>query len=147
MDELITALKVYLANAYQMYTKAHGFHWNIEGRDFDQYHGFFSGIYEEVYDSVDAIAENIRKTNLAEYAPYGLATLAGLSTIPETKISGTQLSAMLTDLDAANTEVMNSIRAAYKLAEAAGEIGLSNFLQDRYDAHAKHRWQIRASSK
>ena len=91
MDELITALKVYLANAYQMYTKAHGFHWNIEGRDFDQYHGFFSGIYEEVYDSVDAIAENIRKTNLAEYAPYGLATLAGLSTIPETKADTTTI--------------------------------------------------------
>ena len=147
MDELIAALKVYLANAYQMYTKAHGFHWNVEGRDFSQYHDFFSDIYEEVYGSVDAIAENIRKTNIGEYAPYGLATLAGLSTVPETKITGSAITAMLSDLDAANTEVMNSIRTAYKLAEAAGEIGLSNFLQDRYDAHAKHRWQIRVSSK
>lgn len=147
MDELIAALKVYLANAYQMYSKAHGFHWNVEGRDFDQYHNFFSDIYEEVYGTVDDIAENIRKTNTAEYAPFGLATLAGLSTIPETKITGTAISAMLSDLDASNTEVMNSIRAAYKLAEAANEIGLSNFLQDRYDQHAKIRWKLKASSK
>jgi DNA-binding ferritin-like protein len=36
---------------------------------------------------------------------------------------------------------------AYKLAEAAGELGASNFLQDRITAHQKHRWMLKATLK
>jgi DNA-binding ferritin-like protein len=35
----------------------------------------------------------------------------------------------------------------YKIAEAAGEIGVSNFLQDRIIAHQKHGWMIKATLK
>ena len=145
MNELVAALKVYLANSYEMYFLAHGFHWNVEGRDFQQYHDFFGGIYEEVYDTVDDTAENIRK--LGEYAPSNFKELLTASSVPETSITGTAISSMLSSLEAANAEVMDSIRAAYNLANTADEIGLSNYLQDRYDQHAKIRWKIRSASK
>lgn len=145
MDELVAALKVYLGNAYQMYFHAHSFHWNVEGINFPQYHDFLGDIYEEVYGTVDDIAENIRK--LGEYAPSNFTQLLAASSISETSIRGNSVPSMLQSLDAANNEVMTSIRTAYKLAEGAGEIGLSNFLQDRYDQHAKLRWKIRSASK
>ena len=60
MDELNTSLKIVMANTYAMYFKAHGFHWNVEGKDFSQFHDFFSGIYQELFAAVDTIAEEIR---------------------------------------------------------------------------------------
>jgi DNA-binding ferritin-like protein len=39
------------------------------------------------------------------------------------------------------------LKRVYDLAEAAGEHGFSNFLAERMDAHRKHSWMLRASSK
>jgi len=39
------------------------------------------------------------------------------------------------------------LKRVYDIAEAAGEHGFSNFLAERMDAHRKHSWQLRASSK
>jgi DNA-binding ferritin-like protein len=36
---------------------------------------------------------------------------------------------------------------AYKIAEDSGEIGVSNFLQDRVIAHQKHGWMLKATAK
>jgi starvation-inducible DNA-binding protein len=73
MNELTTAIKVLLANATVMYYKAHQFHWNIEGAEFTQYHEFFGDLYTDVYNSVDPIAELLRK--LDDYAPVSLDEL------------------------------------------------------------------------
>ena len=81
MDELKTSIKVLLANATVMYYKAHQFHWNVEGSDFTQYHEFFGDLYTDVYDSIDPIAENLRK--LDEYAPVSLDELFKYKTLQE----------------------------------------------------------------
>ena len=145
MDELKTALKIVLANTYAMYFKAHGFHWNVEGKDFSQMHDFFSGIYEELFTAVDAIAEEIRA--LDEYAPYNMTELSSMTTVKESNIYGVDVSGMLADLIDANGSVIEALNSAHKLAEAENNRGLVNLLEERLDVHAKHGWMIRASSK
>ena len=61
MDELQKAAKIAFASTFSYYLKAHNFHWNVTGADFFEYHELFGKIYEEVYGSIDAFAENIRK--------------------------------------------------------------------------------------
>ena len=145
MDELNTALKIVLANTYAMYFKAHGFHWNVEGKDFSQMHDFFSGIYEELFAAVDTIAEEIRA--LDEYAPYNMTELASITTIKESNIYGVDVSGMLSDLNDANGAVIEALNSAHKLADAENNRGLLNLIEERLDVHAKHGWMIRASSK
>lgn len=145
MDELKTSLKIVLANTYAMYFKAHGFHWNVEGKDFSQFHLFFSGIYEELFGAVDTIAEEIRA--LDEYAPYNMSELSSMTTVKESNIYGLDVSGMLADLMDANGSVIEALNSAHKLAEAENNRGLVNLLEERLDVHAKHGWMIRASSK
>jgi starvation-inducible DNA-binding protein len=145
MDELKTALKIVLANTYAMYFKAHGFHWNVEGKDFSQFHSFFSGIYEELFAAVDTIAEEIRA--LDEYAPYNMTELSSMTTVKESNIYGVDVSGMLADLTDANGSVIEALNSAHKLAEAENNRGLVNLIEERLDVHAKHGWMIRASSK
>ena len=64
-------LKVLLATSYAFVIKAQNFHWNVEGDDFPQWHGFLGDLYEDVYGAVDLLAENIRK--LDAYAPCVLS--------------------------------------------------------------------------
>ena len=145
MDELVTAMKIVLANTYAMYFKAHGFHWNVEGKEFPQLHEFFSGIYEEVFAAADTIAEEIRA--LDAFAPYGMATLAEIATVKDSAIYGNSVPSMLSDLISANNAVIEALNSAHKLADSQGNRGLVNLLEERLDVHAKHGWMLRATSR
>lgn len=142
MEQLLDALKRAFANTYAMYVKSQGYHWNGVGNNFPQYHAFFGSIYEEVYGSIDSFAEHIRACG--GYAPASFTELSRLSAIQDELGVPTMLE-MIQVLYDDNQTVMNSLRVAYEAAEEAGEIGLSNYLQDRYDAHTKHAWQLRST--
>lgn len=145
MEELATAMKIVLANTYAMYFKAHGHHWNVEGKDFSQMHDFFSGIYEELFSAADVIAEQIRALDV--FAPYGMATLAEIATIKDSAIYGNSVPSMLSDLITANGSVIEALKTAHKLADDQGNRGLVNLLEERLDVHAKHAWMLRATSR
>lgn len=144
MDELVQSMKKALADTFAFYLKAHGFHWNVEGRTFCQDHELFSRIYEEVYGSIDKFAEEIRAMDA--YAPASFARFSELTSI-EDEIKILTAQGMFEKLLADNSIVLASVEQAYALAEAAGNHGLSNFLAERQDAHAKHAWQIRSTLK
>ena len=46
-----------------------------------------------------------------------------------------------------NEKLIQILKMVYDRAEAAGEHGFSNYLAERMDAHRKHSWMLRASSK
>ena len=144
MDELILAMKKALANEFAFYLKTHGFHWNVEGQDFPQLHELFGKIYNDTYDSLDTFAEHIRV--LDAYAPASFTRFIELSDLEdEIKIltAGMMLDKLLSD----TAIVINSLETAYELAEASHAHGLSNFLAERIDSHAKWAWQLRATLK
>jgi starvation-inducible DNA-binding protein len=143
-EELVQAMNKVLGNTFVMYYKTHSYHWNVEGRSFFSDHTFLEEIYTEVYGAVDTIAEHIRY--LDSFAPTSLMNLKQYSAIAEddTVVGSTQ---MISNLLAANDVVLLTLMQAYKLAEAVGELGASNFLQDRITAHQKHRWMLKATLK
>ena len=145
MDELITALKVLVANQTFMYYKTHAFHWNIEGIEFSQYHEFFGDLYTDIYESVDPTAENIRK--LGAYAPTSLSELYNYKTVEEVDHVVVLLHDMLSQLLIDNEKVIDSLNKVFSLAQEQNKQGLCNFIADRLDTHAKHGWMIRASMK
>jgi starvation-inducible DNA-binding protein len=89
-ETLAEQLKVVLATTFSFYLKAQYYHWNVTGPNFAQNHDFFGKVYEEVHDSIDYIAEEIRK--LGSFTPGSLGRFSALSkvedetTIPETAI-------------------------------------------------------------
>ena len=142
MEQLLDALKRAFANTHAMYIKSHGYHWNGVGANFPQYHAFFESIYEELYGAIDSFAEHIRACGA--YAPASYSELSSLASIQDERGVPSMLE-MIQVLYSDNQIVLDSLRAAYEAAEEAGEIGLSNYLQDRYDAHMKHAWQLRST--
>ena len=144
-EELVAALNIVLGNTFQMYYRAHSYHWNVEGPNFPQYHAFFEMIYKEVYDVIDTIAEHIRQ--LGDYVPSSVTQLVLNSKITNGETGVPDALDMLVSLNDINDVVIASLKEAYMIAEHAGEIGVSNFLQDRVIAHQKHGWMLKATAK
>jgi starvation-inducible DNA-binding protein len=145
MNELAASLRTAGANAFLMYFKAHSYHWNVEGIEFNQFHDFFGDLYEDIYDSVDPTMENLRKID--QYAPASLMELYNYKTISEDVTRPATLDEMLANLLSANNAMIDSLNKVFETATAAKEQGIANFAADRLDAHKKHGWQIRASLK
>jgi starvation-inducible DNA-binding protein len=144
MDQLIEKLKLYHATNFAFYLKMHFFHWNVEGPNFPQYHEFFKNIYEDVHGSVDNVAEHLRA--LQAYAPGSFSRFSSMSAIGD-QVDPVPAQEMIKIAMADNTKLMFMIANLDKMANEAGEIGLSNFLQARYEIHKKHQWMLRATSK
>ena len=142
MDELVQDMKVCLATTFAFYLKAHNFHWNVEGPLFPAYHKFFKNIYEDAFDAVDGIAEEIR--TLGSFAPGSMTRYLELSKVDD-EISFYDAHRMVKTLQMDNERVIDVLRTAQKKAETQGAVGLSNFLQDRIDKHYKHNWMLKAT--
>jgi len=127
-----------------MYFVAHGYHWNVEGPDFSQYHELFATIYEDVYSSIDPIAEDLRK--LDEYAPFTLSKFIELRTVESVEVAPNP-KAMAKALLKVNEGVLVTIGKAFASATKANEQGIANFLAERDDMHKKWHWQLTASTK
>lgn len=144
MSELSKAAKIAFASTFSFYLKAHNFHWNVEGVNFKQFHDLFGGIYEEVFDSIDTFAEQIRA--LGSYMPGSYSRFSMLSQIEdENNILDDR--AMVVELLEDNEKLKNILKMVYDLAEEAGQHGFSNFLAERMDAHSKHGWMLRSILK
>lgn len=144
MEELVEKMKTALADSYAFVIKAANYHWNVEGPNFPQYHEIFGDVYKEVEGSIDSTAEQIRA--LDAYTPGSFSRFKELATI-EDEMNVPEAREMFVRLLADNTKVITSLTEAQEAAEAAKEVGLSDYLQGRIDVHKKHGWMLRATSK
>lgn len=140
MDEL----KQVQATTFAFGRKAQYYHWNIEGPNFVQYHDFLSELYTETDVAVDMLAELVR--TLDGYAPGAHRMIMDLSLLADDNTVPTAL-VMLQNLRMDNETLLNALRVCYQTAEDAGQIGISNYLQDRIQAHEKHAWMLRSLTK
>lgn len=137
-------LKTFLGSSYAYFTKAWGFHWNIEGRNFGELHDFFSAVYEDTQGSIDKTAEFIR--TLDEYAPGSLERFQELSLITgQIKIPRAQL--MLTELLADTQTMIDLSKTLFQSAQAEGREDIANFAAERQEMHGKWAWQMRSYLK
>jgi starvation-inducible DNA-binding protein len=137
-------LKTLLGSTFVLYTKTHGFHWNIEGSNFPQYHKFLNKMYDEIYGTIDTIAEYIR--TLGSYSPGSLGRMLELSIIEEQhKIPRAEL--MLEELLVDCEKMIKLVTELFDIATEEKAQGIANYLAELQDLYAKKAWMIRATLK
>ena len=140
LNEELTEL---LADVVSFYFRAHGAHWNVRGADFSEYHKLLLKIYEDVYESIDPIAENLRK--LGSLAPFTLGSFLALRSIDDAPTILQDPIALASDLLATNDMILDELSDAFDCATAYNQQGVANFLAGRIDQHQFWKWQLTAS--
>ena len=144
MEKLIEAMKRLFATNYQYYVKAHGFHVNVVGPDFVEYHQLFSDVYEFSDDATDTIGEHIRV--LGGIAPFSLKRIMELGSIEDSKGSPTAL-VMVKDLLADSQTVMDHLEECHDIAVEMKQYGLVNFIEGIMDDLGKIMWKLRSTTE
>lgn len=118
---------------------AQGYHWNVRGPEFTQFHNFFQEIYEDAESAIDPTAENLRI--LGYDVPFLLEDFSSLTCI-EARPVGYDPIAMSASLYDANGKILNYLMQAFDIANSCNQQGIANFLAERISQHQKLNWQI-----
>jgi starvation-inducible DNA-binding protein len=138
-EGLAQKLAEYLSATVVAQYMAHGYHWNVKGPEFTQFHDFFGEIYESWTGPEDRIAEYIRI--LGFDAPFALDQFMAMSCVIAKPSAGDPME-MSANLYEANMQILNLIEDVFAIATAINNQAIANFAAERQDVHSKWSWQI-----
>lgn len=132
---LADELQSLLNNVSAYYITAHQFHWNVVGPDFAEFHEFFEEIYTDAWNSLDGLAESIRKMDQMVDIEFGE---------PDECEGVREMLGCLSDM---NKALIGQYKDTIDCADKYREQGILNFLADRLDKHQMFQWQISSFTK
>lgn len=136
------ALRVLLGETYALYTKTHGYHWNVSGPRFNELHAMFMTQYTELWAALDVIAERIRA--LGHFAPGSSSEMLEHATIkPDNGIP--DASDMVSNLVKGHEAISRAAKAGLKIAEEYSDVVTADLMTQRANIAEKTAWMLRAS--
>lgn len=138
-------LNVLLADEFVLYVKTRNYHWNVEGPNFMELHKFYEGLYEELDDVIDEVAERVR--SIDHYSEGRLKDFIKLSNLEEqeyTNNSKQQLQNLLDDHETIIRLLRNEISV---FTNEYKDLGNADFITGLMEKHEKWAWFIRSYLK
>ena len=124
------------------YFRSHVAHVNLVGRNFHSDHQLLGGVYEELQDQIDIIAELLR--SLQALMPDNIDLVIAGSNIMASPIAGSSES-LLSDVLADIEDLKGAYEDLIDVATKEGHDEIANYAQDRVLALAKHAWMFRST--
>jgi starvation-inducible DNA-binding protein len=140
----VDSLKKLFADNFAAYTLAHGYHQNVIGDDFYEYHKLFQKIYEYLQDNIDSIGELIRQCD--DIPPFSLKRIGELSDVKDVQTAPDTLT-MVEDLDSALYMCIDQAGLVFEDSQADKEYGVNNFAGGYIQDLNKFCWFLRSSSQ
>ena len=130
-----------VADHHVLYQKLRAFHWTVQGPAFFRLHEIFEGLYNDAAETGDAIAERmLAKGAVPPLTMRAMLEASQLEEAPEGLDAMEMVQAVVADLGAVN----ESMRAAAREAEQAGDVATMNLLDGKADEREKTIWMLRA---
>lgn len=139
--QVIKSLSVLLADSYILMLKTQNYHWNVTGPHFVGLHTMFQGQYEELFASVDELAERLRA--LGEKAPGSFTDFAKLSKVKE-ETGNPAANDMIQNLADDHETLAADADALLKAATEIGDDATGDMAIERMQAHQKTAWMLKA---
>jgi starvation-inducible DNA-binding protein len=132
------AVNPLIADAFALYVKTKNFHWHLYGSHFRDYHVLFDEQAESIFESIDVMAERVRKIGGTTIRSIG--QIASLQTIEDDNAVSTPAEEMVRILMEDNAHMATMIRGAITICDKASDSATSNLLQDILDKTERRKW-------
>lgn len=137
------ALNGLLADSFALYVKTKNFHWHLATRHFRDYHLLFDEQADQLIESVDPLAERVRRIGGTTLRSIGQISV--LQSIPDNNDDFVPADHMVRELMADNMHIAKALRAAMEVADDVRDHATGNFLQELLDQTEKRIWFLHAS--
>jgi starvation-inducible DNA-binding protein len=135
---ITTALNPLIADAFALYVKTKSFHWHLAGPHFRDYHLLFDEQAEQVFASIDILAERVRK--IGGTTIRGISHIAELQTIADSDELGLSEREMIHRLLDDNAHMVERQRAAHEICDRHRDVATASLLEVIIDETERRKW-------
>lgn len=128
--DISAALNALLADTVALYFKTKNFHWHMSGPSFRDYHLLLDEQADQIFGSIDPIAERVRKLGGATLRSTGHASR--LQRLSDNDAEFVTPIGMLAELREDNQRIAGFLRATHALCEY-GDVATASFLENWID--------------
>jgi len=145
LREIALMLNGLVADAFALYVKTKNFHWHVTGPHFRDYHLLLDEQAEQIFESIDPIAERVRK--------LGAMTLRSAGQIAQmTRIKGNEADyvdplAMLEELRNDNKAMADRMREAHDTCDEHRDVATASLLENLIDETERRMWFLYEASR
>jgi starvation-inducible DNA-binding protein len=136
--EISAALTALLADVFTLYVKTKNFHWHMSGRHFRDYHLLLDEHGDQLFSMTDDIAERVRKIGGTTLRSIG--HIARIKRIADNDADYVTPEDMLSELWEDNKALVQSMRSAHDLCDAAGDVASTSVLENWTDETQRRAW-------
>jgi starvation-inducible DNA-binding protein len=139
------ALNEVLADTFVLFVKSKNFHWHVSGPHFRDYHLMFDEQAEQIFATVDELAERVRK--IGGTTLRSLSHISRLMTLPENNEDFVKPQAMVEELIADHKKIVVNMRRAHKLADQNDDVATASLLETFIDGAERRLWFLFETSR
>src|SRR5947199_9878904 len=132
------ALNPLIADAFALYVKTKNFHWHLYGSHFRDYHLLFDEHAEAILESIDVMAERVRRVGGTTIRSIG--HVGQLQTIQDDDENLVPAGEMVRRLMEDNAHIAKMIRNAIAVCDTNRDSPTSNNLQEILDETERQKW-------
>ena len=132
------AVNPLIADAFALYVKTKNYHWHVYGPRFNDLHRLFDEQAETVLESIDEMAERVRK--IGGTTIRGINHIGQLQTIEDDNDSLVSPERMVRRLAEDNALMAKKVHDAITICDRNRDVGTSNTLQDIRDKTERRKW-------
>ena len=145
VSNVTDALNAILADSYAIYLKTKNFHWHVSGPHFRDYHLLLDEQATQILGTTDQIAERIRKTGGTTLRSIG--HIARLQSIKDNDAEFVAAGDMLRELRGDNLKLVEKLREAKDIVDAAKDNATSGILDEWTDLAEQRAWFLFEASQ
>ena len=138
VQAITEALNPLVADAFALYVKTKNFHWHLSGSHFRDYHLLFDEHAEQIFDSIDTLAERVRRIGGATIR--SISHISQLQTIQDDNDEFVPAGEMVRRLMEDNAHLVQLQRAAHEVCEKNRDVATTSELEVIIDETERRKW-------
>ncbi len=139
------ALNKIVADGFALYVKTKNFHWHISGPHFRDYHLMLDEQADQIFASIDPLAERVRKIGRPTLRSIG--QVSKLQSISDNDMEFVSPHNMLNELIEDNRTVVEAMRKCHKLCDDKNDVATASLLEIYIDETERRIWFLFEASR
>lgn len=144
-EKVAESLNRLVADAFALYIKTKNYHWHMSGRHFRDYHLLLDEQAEQIFATIDPLAERVRK--IGGNTIRSVAHIAQLQRVKDNDEDFVAPLDMLKDLEIENKKMAKNMRDAHKVCDDAEDVASASLLEVYIDETERRTWFLFETSR
>jgi starvation-inducible DNA-binding protein len=138
VQDISVALNFLLADMFALYVKTKNFHWHMSGPHFRDYHLLLDEQAEQIFGTIDPIAERVRK--IGGMTLRSIGHIGRLQRFLDNDADFVTPLDMLAELRDDNKQLVANLRELHGLCDQHGDVASASLLENWIDEAERRTW-------